>query len=297
MTILTLHEKECYKIAKEILNNEIQNPITAEVSTDRGEATYLIFLDGRKLAKGLELKVKKELEKSDLSDTYVVEFDFNKSIQQNKSLYFEKIIESSIIYQVPQHISESEQLSNKLKELCAGKQPSKELLEKELNAVKMNPKAEMEFLDLIISSPTIVENNVGLPGPELEQAVFIQRILPNGKPFELPKELSDIYSLSQVSTNSPSQFISKRMTTENYTFPKFKIIETVFLYLFLLLTLKFSRQKVNTRTVEYQTVAEYNEEQYHFINWARFIVEKVDEEIPIKQKFYYTRKELETLIE
>lgn len=297
MTILTLHEKECYKIAEEILNKEIQNPITAEVSTDRGEATYLIFLNGRELAKGLELKVKKELEKSDLSDTYVVEFDFNKSIQQNKSLYFEKIIESSIIYQVPQHISESEQLSNKLKELCAGKQPSKELLEKELNAVKMNPKAEMEFLDLIISSLTIVENNVGLPGPELEQAVFIQRILPNGKPFELPKELSDIYSLSQVSTNSPSQFISKRMTTENYTFPKFKIIETVFLYLFLLLTLKFSRQKVNTRTVEYQTVAEYNEEQYHFINWARFIVEKVDEKIPIKQKFYYTRKELETLIE
>lgn len=297
MTILTLHEKECYKIAKEILNNEIQNPITAEVSTDRGEATYLIFLDGRELAKGLELKVKKELEKSDLSDTYVVEFDFNKSIQQNKSLYFEKIIESSIIYQVPQHISESEQLSNKLKELCAGKIPSYELLKKELNAVKMNPKAEMEFLDLIISSLTIVENNVGLPGPELEQAGFIQRILPNGKPFELPKELSDIYSLSQVSTNSPSQFISKRMTTENYTFPKFKIIETVFLYLFLLLTLKFSRQKVNTRTVEYQTVAEYNEEQYHFINWARFIVEKVDEEIPIKQKFYYTRKELEMLIE
>lgn len=287
MTILTLHEKECCKIAEEILSKKIQNPITAEVSTDRGEATYLIFLDGRKLAKGLELKVKKELEKSDLSDTYVVEFDFNKSIQQNKSLYFEKIIESSIIYQVPQHISESEQLSNKLKELCAGKIPR----------VKMNPKAEMEFLDLIISSLTIVENNVSLPGPELEQAVFIQRILPNGKPFELPKELSDIYSLSQVSTNSPSQFISKRMTTENYTFPKFKIIETVFLYLFLLLTLKFSRQKVNTRTVEYQTVAEYNEEQYHFINWARFIVEKVDEEIPIKQKFYYTRKELEMLIE
>ena len=197
MTILTLHEKECCKIAEEILSKKIQNPITAEVSTDRGDATYLIFLDGRKLAKGLELKVKKELEKSDLSDTYVVEFDFNKSIQQNKSLYFEKIIESSIIYQVPQHISESEQLSNKLKELCAGKQPSKELLEKELNAVKMNPKAEMEFLDLIISSLTIVENNVGLPGPELEQAVFIQRILPNGKPFELPKELSDIYSLSR----------------------------------------------------------------------------------------------------
>lgn len=220
MTILTLHEKECCKIAEEILNKEIQNPITAEVSTDRGEATYLIFLDGRKMAKGLEL-----------------------------------------------------------------------------NAVKMNPKAEMEFLDLIIDSLTIVENNVGLPGFESEQAVFIQRILPNGKPFELPKELSDIYSLSQVSTNFPSQFISKRMTTENYTFPKFKIIETVFLYLFLLLTLKFSRQKVNTRTVEYQTVAEYNEEQYHFINWARFIVEKVDEEIPIKQKFYYTRKELETLIE
>lgn len=63
MTILTLHEKECCKIAEEILNKEIQNPITAEVSTDRGEATYLIFLDGRKLAKGLELKVKKELEK------------------------------------------------------------------------------------------------------------------------------------------------------------------------------------------------------------------------------------------
>lgn len=54
---------------------------------------------------------------------------------------------------------------------------------------------------------------------------------------------------------------------------------------------------MNTRTVEYQTVAKYNEDQYHFINWALFIVEKVDEEIPIKQKFYYTRKELETLIE
>lgn len=34
MTILTLHEKECCKIAEEILNKEIQNPITAEVSTD-----------------------------------------------------------------------------------------------------------------------------------------------------------------------------------------------------------------------------------------------------------------------
>ena len=54
---------------------------------------------------------------------------------------------------------------------------------------------------------------------------------------------------------------------------------------------------MNTKTVEYQTVAEYNEEQWHFINWAQFIVEKVNEEIPIKQKFYYTRKELEMLIE
>lgn len=46
---------------------------------------------------------------SDLSNSYLVEFDFDNPNLQSDSLFFEKIIESAVFYEVPESISETKE--------------------------------------------------------------------------------------------------------------------------------------------------------------------------------------------
>ena len=55
-----------------------------------------MIIDGKKLAENLELEIKSSLERSDLSNSYLVEFDFDNPNLQSDSLFFEKIIESAV---------------------------------------------------------------------------------------------------------------------------------------------------------------------------------------------------------
>lgn len=95
MTVLNLHKKECLEIAKRILDWNFINPILVKTNS-RSHMDTLMIIDGKKLAENLELEIKSSLERSDLSNSYLVEFDFDNPNLQSDSLFFEKIIESAV---------------------------------------------------------------------------------------------------------------------------------------------------------------------------------------------------------
>ena len=113
-----------------------------------------MIIDGKKLAEKLELEIKSSLERSDLSNSYLVEFDFDNPNLQSDSLFFEKIIESAVFYQVPESVSEDDSKDLQwFKKITEG---DKELRQG-FGIIKVNPKLNMEFLDLTIASPIGVE--------------------------------------------------------------------------------------------------------------------------------------------
>lgn len=293
MTVLEIHDNECFKVAKWVLKTNIETPILAKLNSDNG-VNYIIFIDGEKLAENLELKVKSSLKKSDLSDKYLLELDFDNPYIQNESLYFEKIIESAVFYEVPESISETKEDLNWFKKVIYedeySKGYSKEEFRKEFGIVEVNPKLGLEFLDLVIASPTEVETVFQRRTTEVETGRIQQYILSHERVFEPPVEISENYMTRRFERKQPVQILSTKTTTITQTlsngYPTNSLILKVLLGLIL-------REIKNT--IEYQTIAELTEEQYSFVNWAKGIVETVDKYIRSFDKLYYTEEELKEL--
>ena len=293
MTVLEIHDNECFKLAKWVLKTNIDTPILAKTKSDNG-VNYIIFIDGEKLAENLELKVKSSLKKSDLSDKYLLELDFDNPYIQNESLYFEKIIESAVFYEVPECISETKEDLNWFKEVIYedeySKEYSKEEFMKESGIVDVNPKLGLEFLDLTIASPIEVETVFQRRTTEEETGRIQQYILPHERGFEPPVEISENYVTRRFERKQPVQILSTKTTTITKTlsngYPTDSLILKVLLGLIL-------REIENT--IEYQTIAKLTEEQYSFVNWAKGIVKTVDKYIRRFDKLYYTEEELKEL--
>ena len=163
MTVLELHDNDCFKFAKGVLKTNMDTPILVKSYSNYG-VNYIIFIDGEKLAEELKLKVKSSLKKSVLSDRYnkyCLELDFDNAYMQNESLYFEKIIESAVFYEVPESLSETKEDLNWFKKVIYEDGYSEEELRKNFGIGEVNPKLNMEFLDLTIASPIEVETVFG----------------------------------------------------------------------------------------------------------------------------------------
>jgi len=216
MKVLEIHDNECFKVAKGVLKTNIDTPILAKTKSDNG-VNYIIFIDGEKLAENLELKVKSSLKKSDLSDKYLLELDFDNAYMQNESLYFEKIIESAVFYEVPECISETKEDLNWFKQVIYedeySKEYSKEEFMKEFRIVEVNPKLGLEFLDLTIASPIEVETVFQRRTTEEETGRIQQYILPHERGFEPPVEISENYVTRRFERKQPVQIISTKTTT------------------------------------------------------------------------------------
>lgn len=293
MTVLNLHKEECLKIAKEILNKNIKNPIVVKGTTYKEGEALLIFVNGKVLAEKLKLTVKNELKKSDLSNKYLVELDFDNSNIDNNSLYFEKIMDSSIFYRIPSIIddSEDEEEIQELKKFVEGVVCISNNLEMVFDAVELDVKTELEFLDLTIASSIEVETVFQRRTTEVEAGRITQYILPHEKGFETPVEISENYVTRRFERKQPVQILSTKTTTITETlsngYPANNLISKVFLELIL---------KEIENTIEYQTIAELTVEQYSFVNWAKLIVKTVDEHIRQFDKLYYIEEELRDMI-
>lgn len=292
MTVLNLHKKECLEIAKGVLKTNIDTPILAKPNSNYG-VNYIIFIDGEKLAEELKLKVKSSLKKSVLSDRYnkyCLELDFDNAYMQNESLYFEKIIESAVFYEVPESLSETKEDLNWFKKVIYEDGYSEEELRKDFGIGEVNPKLNMEFLDLTIASPIEVETVFRRRTTNVEVGRIQQYILPHEKGFETPVEISENYVTRRFERKQPVQILSTKTTTITETlsngYPANNLISKVFLELIL---------KEIENTIEYQTIAELTVEQYSFVNLAKRIVETVDKYIRRFDKLYYTEEELEEL--
>lgn len=295
MTVLEIHNNECFKVAKGVLKTNIDTPILAKTNSNNG-VNYIIFIDGEKLAENLKLKVKSSLKKSDLSEKYLLELDFDNAYMQNESLYFEKIIESAVFYEVPESISENKDDSNWFKKVIYEDGYSKEELREEFGIVEVNPKLNLESLDLVIASPIEVETVFeveavfGKMPTKVEVGRIQQYTLPHERDFEPPIEISKRYLTRRFEQKQPVQILSTKTTTitktlsSGYTSNKF-IVK-------ILLECILKKDEI---TIEYQTIAELTEEQYSFVNWAKGIVETVDKYIRRFDKLYYTEEELKEL--
>ncbi|CAM1670043.1 hypothetical protein SMID22_17470 [Streptococcus mitis] len=254
MTVLEIHNNECFKVAKGILKTNIETPILVKLDSSNG-VNYIIFIDGEKLAENLELKVKSSLKKSDLSDKYLLELDFDNPYIQNESLYFEKIIESAVFYEVPESISETKEDLNWFKKVIYedgySKEYSREELLKEFGIVEVNPKLGLEFLDLAITSSIEVETVFQRRTTEVEVGRIQQYILPHERGFELPSEFLNYYLIKQFERKQPVQILSTKTTTitkmlsHGYTSNNF-IVKIL---------LECILKKVEN-TIEYQTIIE-----------------------------------------
>lgn len=292
MTVLEIHNNECFKIAKGVLKTNIDTPILAKTNSYDG-VNYIIFIDGEKLAENLKLKVKSSLKKSVLSDRYnkyCLELDFDNPYMQNISLYFEKIIESAVFYVVPESITKNKDDLNWFKKVIYENGYSKEELKKDFGIIEFNPKLYLEFLDLTIASPIEVETVFQRRTTEVEAGRITQYILPHEKGFETPVEISENYVTRRFERKQPVQILSTKTTTITETlsngYPANNLISKVFLELIL---------KEIENTIEYQTIAELTVEQFSFVNWAKRIVETVDKYIRRFDKLYYTEEELKEL--
>ena len=287
MTVLNLHEIECLEIAKKILGWNFIEPLLVKTNS-RNHMDTLIMINGKKLAEKLELKIKNSLEKSDLSNKYLLELDFDNPNLQNGSLFFEKIIESASFYQVPESVSEDYNKSLQwFKKIIEGDEYSKEGLRQAFGIVEVNPKLNLESLDLVIASPIEVETVFQRRTTEVEVGRIQQYILPHERGFESPAEISENYVTRRFERKHPVQILSTKTTTRTktlssgYTSNNFivkKLLECIL--------------KEVENTFEYQTIAELTEEQYYFVNWAKGIVETVDKYIRRFGKLYYTEEEL-----
>ena len=289
MTVLNLHKKECLEIAKRILDLNFINPILVKTNS-RSHMDTLMFIDGKKLAEKLELEIKSSLERSDLSNSYLVEFDFDNPNLQSDSLLFEKIIESAVFYQVPESISEDKDDLNWFKKVIYEDGYSKEELRKEFGIVEVNAKLNMEFLDLTIASPIGVETVFQRRTTKVETGRIQQYILPHERGYEPPVEISENYVSSRFDRKLPVQILSTKKTTVTETlsngYPANNFIVQELLELIL---------KEIENTIEYQTMAELTEEQYDFVNWAMQIAKTVNERIRQFDNLCYTKEELKDM--
>lgn len=290
MTVLNLHKKECLEIAKRILDWNFINPILVKTNS-RSHMDTLMIIDGKKLAEKLELEIKSSLERSDLSNSYLVEFDFDNPNLQSDSLFFEKIIESAVFYEVPESISETKEDLNWFKKVIYEDGYSKEELREKFGIVEVDPKLNLEFLDLAIASPIVVETIFQRRTTGAEAGHIYQYIFPHERGYEPPVEISKHYVTRRFDLKQPVQILSTKTTTMTETlsngYPTNSLILKVLLGLIL-------REIKNT--IEYQTIAELTEEQYSFVNWAKGIVETVDKYIHRFDKLYYTEEELKELV-
>ena len=292
MTVLNLHKKECLEIAKRILDWNFINPILVKTNS-RSHMDTLMFIDGKKLAEKLELEIKSSLERSDLSNSYLVEFDFDNPNLQSDCLFFEKIIESAVFYQVPESVSEDDSKDLQwFKKIAEG---DKELRQ-EFGIIKVNPKLNLESLDLVIASPIAVETVFELEAvfgrmpTKVEAGRIQQYILPHERGFEPSVEIREHYITEQFKQKLPVQILSTKtitkteMLSNGYTSNNFivkAILERIL--------------KEIENTIEYQTMAELTEEQYDFVNWAKLIVKTVDERIRQFDNLCYTKEELKDM--
>lgn len=292
MTVLEIHDNECFNFAKGVLKTNIDTPILAKPNSYDG-VNYIIFIDGEKLAENLKLKVKSNLKKSVLSDRhdkYCLELDFDNPYMQNISLYFEKIIESAVFYIVPESISENKDDLNWFKKVIYENGYSKEELRKEFGIIEFNPKLYLEFLDLTIASPIEVETVFQKRTTQVEAGRIQQYILPHERGFEPPVEISKHYITKQFKQKLPVQILSTKtitkteMLSNGYTSNNFivkAILERIL--------------KEIENTIEYQTMAELTEDQYDFVNWAKLIVKTVDKYIRQFDDLCYTKEELKDM--
>lgn len=289
MTVLNLHKKECLEIAKRILDWNFINPILVKTNPCSHMDTLMI-IDGKKLAEKLELEIKSSLERSDLSNSYLVEFDFDNPNLQSDSLFFEKIIESAVFYEVPESISETKEDLNWFKKVIYEDGYSKEELREKFGIVEVNPKLNLEFLDLTIASPIEVETVFQRRTTEVEVGRITQYILPHERVFEPSVEISKHYITKQFERKHQVQILStKTITTKKMLsngYPANNLISKVFLELIL---------KEIENTIEYQTMAGLTEEQYDFVNWAMQITKTVDECIRQFDNLCYTKEELKDM--
>ena len=289
MTVLNLHKKECLEIAKRILDWNFINPILVKTNS-RSHMDTLMIIDGKKLAENLELEIKSSLERSDLSNSYLVEFDFDNPNLQSDSLFFEKIIESAVFYEVPESISETKEDLNWFKKVIYEDGYSKEELREKFGIVEVNPKLNLEFLDLTIASPIEVETVFQRRTTEVEVGRITQYILPHERVFEPSVEISKHYITKQFERKHQVQILStKTITTKKMLsngYPANNLISKVLLELIL---------KEIENTIEYQTMAGLTEEQYDFVNWAMQITKTVDECIRQFDNLCYTKEELQDM--
>lgn len=289
MTVLNLHKKECLEIAKRILDWNFINPILVKTNSCSHMDTLMI-IDGKKLAEKLELEIKSSLERSDLSNSYLVEFDFDNPNLQSDSLFFEKIIESAVFYEVPESISETKEDLNWFKKVIYEDGYSKEELREKFGIVEVNPKLNLEFLDLTIASPIEVETVFQRRTTEVEVGRITQYILPHERVFEPSVEISKHYITKQFERKHQVQILStKTITTKKMLsngYPANNLISKVLLELIL---------KEIENTIEYQTMAGLTEEQYDFVNWAMQITKTVDECIRQFDNLCYTKEELQDM--
>ena len=293
MTVLNLHEKERQEIAKRILNWNFINPILVKTNS-RSHMDTLMFIDGKKLAEKLELEIKSSLERSDLSNSYLVEFDFDNPNLQSDCLFFEKIIESAVFYQVPESVSEDDSKDLQwFKKVIYENGYSKEELRKEFGIGEVNPKLNMEFLDLTIASPIEVETVFHKRTTKVEAGRIQQYILPHEIGYEPPVEIIEHYVTRRFDRQQPAQFLSKKPTTITETLSKRYTCNNFFGDIILNLIHREKKHVIEYQT--YKTIAEFTVDQFSFVNWAREIVEAVDECIRRFSKLYYTEEELEEL--
>ena len=295
MTVLEIHNNECFKVAKGVLKTNIDTPILAKTNSSDG-VNYIIFIDGEKLAENLKLKVKSSLKKSVLSDRhdkYCLELDFDNPYMQNVSLYFEKIIESAVFYEVQESISEDKDDLNWFKKVIYEGGYSKEELRKDFGIIEVYPKLHLEFLDLTIASPTEVETVFLKRTTKVEAGRIQQYILPHEIGYEPPVEISEHYVTRRFDRQQPVQFLSKKPTTITETLSKRYTCNNFFGDIILNLIHREKEHVIEYQT--YKTIAEFTVDQFSFVNWARVIVETVDKYIRRFNKLYYTEEELEEL--
>lgn len=294
MTVLNLHKEERLKIAKEILNKNIKNPIVVKGTTYKEGEALLIFVDGKVLAEKLKLTVKNELKKSDLSNKYLVELDFDNSNIDNNSLYFEKIMDSSIFYRIPSIIddSEDEEEIQELKKFVEGVVCISNDLEMAFEAVELDVKTELEFLELTINSSKQTEfvlyDLMGRTGNEKVDS-FQQHTFSNETPLDIPDSRNIHFEIKRIESKLEAQFLSKKKVTVKYNLPKYSNYN-----LFGIFLNAFSKEK--EQIIEYQTIAELTEEQSSFVNWSNMIVGTVDDYIRQFDRLYYIEEELRDMI-
>lgn len=289
MTVLEIHDNECFKLAKGVLKTNMDTPILAKTKSDNG-VNYIIFIDGEKLAENLELKVKNSLKKSDLSDKYLLELDFDNLNLQNDNLFFGKIIESAVFYEVPESLSETKEDLNWFKKVIYEDGYSKEELRKKFGIGEVNPKLYMEFLDLTIASLIVVETIFQRRTTNVEVGRIQQCILPHERGYEPPVEISEHYVTRHFEQKLPVQMLSTKTTTMTETLSERYTCNNFFGDIILNL---IHREKEHV--IEYQTIAKLTAEQYSFVLFAKRIVEAVDEYIRRFRKLYYTEEELKEL--